>query len=767
AEHGFGAEDTPETLSEAIWPDAYFDAAFADALEQCGGGKTVLEFAGDLRAVCHAQVPERMAALGNAFLTAKGEPRGLRNLASKAVVARFPDFAEEFTRLAEALVACRDRIALLEMLKATQAALTIADRLIGNYSRLKHAGGFLDFEDLIRRTIALLARSDAGPWVRYRLDQGIDHILVDEAQDTSPQQWAVIRALSGEFFVGEGARAEAERTIFAVGDEKQSIYSFQGAEPESFDLNRRAFKTHVEGAEKRFETVKLQRSFRSTWDVLSAVDLVFSTAERRRGLTQDGVAFEHKAIRNEPGSVEAWPFAAATSIEEPDDWTIAIDHASAPAVQVAEQIASRVDGWLKNSTILPGKGRPIRPGDVMVLVRKRDSFIHALSRALKNRRIDVAGADRLSLPGHIAVQDLVALGRVVLQPEDDLSLAALLKSPIFGLDEAALFALSHGRPDGVSLYQSLRRAAGDDLILKSVLDQLTTWRNDAGYRPAFEFYAAVLGRDGNRQKMISRLGHEAGEILDEFLNFLLGAERAGPPDLESVLSLLDQSGPDIKREMDQTRNEIRIMTVHAAKGLEAPIVFLVDSGGEPFIAGHLPRLLSYETPDRARRKRFLWRAGKDLNNSVAAAIEAQLKDKAEDEYRRLLYVGMTRAEDQLIVCGYHGKRGPTNPTWLTMVREGLEDQPETTTTALPDDRGSVLHYQVTKQPVLLKEATQASAIQAPAFPTFLRGKAPSAPRLPRPLAPSRAAALIETTAADAPTPRSPVLDPQLEPSFAI
>ncbi len=768
AEHGFQPGDTPESLGAALWPDPYFDAALAGGVEAAAAGKVrATDFAIGLRTACHAPASERMTALYAIFLTGKGEPRKPGQIAVKEVTARFPEFSEEFVRFTETLLQCRDRAALLDMLKATKAALTIADRLIGNYARLKHAGGFLDFEDLIRRTITLLSREDAGPWVRYRLDQGIDHILVDEAQDTSPHQWAVIRALSDEFFVGDGARADAERTIFAVGDEKQSIYSFQGAEPESFERNRRDFKIHVEHAQKQFETVKLTRSFRSTWDVLSSVDLVFSTDERRRGLTQDGVAFEHKAIRNEPGSVEAWPFVSATTVEEPDDWTLAIDHASAPAVQVAEQIASRIEGWLKERTVLPGKGRPIRPGDVMVLVRKRDTFIHALSRALKNRRIDVAGADRLSLPGHIAVQDLVALGRVVLQPDDDLSLAALLKSPIFGLDEEELFALAHKRGEGVSLYRSLRRAANDDLILKSVQAQLDGWRKEAGYKPAFEFYSAILTRDGIRQKMISRLGHEAGEILDEFLNFLLGAERAGPPDLETVLSLLDQSGPDIKREMDQTRNEVRIMTVHAAKGLEAPIVFLVDSGGAPFISSHLPRLIGYETPGQQRRKRFLWRAGSDLNNSFSKAIEAGLKEKAEDEYRRLLYVGMTRAEDQLIVCGYQGKRGANEATWLTMVREGLEMSPHTLARDLPEERGTVLHYQVTTQGVALREEKGDTPASIPPLPSFLRQKAPPAPKLPRPLAPSRAGALIEPSAADAPTPRSPVLDPLLEPSFAI
>lgn len=768
AEHGFTPSDTSETIRAGLWPDAFFSEAFANDIIACAAGKVrATEFGEALRAAAKADESHRFERLRAAFLNDNGEARGTKQIAVKEVQARWPDFVAEFERFSAAIVACRDRLALLDMVQATQSALVIADRLIANYARLKHAGGFLDFDDLIRRTIALLGRADAGPWIRYRLDQGIDHILVDEAQDTSPDQWEVIRQLSDEFFV-EGARADARRTVFAVGDEKQSIYSFQGAEPEAFDLNRRGFEGRVISAGHRFRAVRLDRSFRSTEDVLSAVDLVFASEQSRQGLTQDPDPFEHKAIRrSEPGRVEAWPFIGVTQVEEPDDWTQAIDHASAPAVKLAEAIAERIQSWLRTGEMLEGKGRVITPGDVMILVRKRDRFVHAVSRALKNRHIAVAGADRLSLPGHIAVQDLIALGRVMLQPEDDLALAALLKSPIFGMSEEELFTLAHGRGLAVSLFSSLRRRASASPRFAEMLEKLDRWRSEAGFAPAFEFYANVLGRDGVRGRMIARLGHEAGEILDEFLNFTLNAEQASPPDLESVLALLDAAGPDIKREMDQSRDEVRIMTVHAAKGLEAPVVFLVDSGGEPFTHGHLPRLLAYETAGPRPRKRFLWRASGEMKNSVAKAMEDRLKEKAGDEYRRLLYVGMTRAEDRLVTCGYRGVRGAQSPTWLSMIRAGLRADPATVEEAGGEGDEPVLVYRVTPPGAVEAQPGPADAVPTDDPPDFLYGEAPPAPKLPRPLAPSRASALIEPAPVEAPDMTSPVLDPQREPSLAI
>ncbi|TIV92938.1 MAG: double-strand break repair helicase AddA, partial [Mesorhizobium sp.] len=386
------------------------------------------------------------------------------------------------------------------MLEGTAAALTVAGWLIARYEQLKRSRGFLDFNDLITRTVSLLSRPDAGPWVQFKLDQGIDHILLDEAQDTSPDQWEVVKKLTEEFFAGLGQREAVKRTVFAVGDEKQSIYSFQGAAPDSFAESRLLFAGRVRDAEAAFADLKLTWSFRSSDDVLAAVDRVFAEPGVRRGISHDPDPLSHKAIRNDaPGYVELWPSIGAEMVEEPDDWTLPVNHASAPAVRVAEHVATTIQNWLRNGEIIEGKGRKLTAGDILVLVRKRDRFVHALSRSLKNRQIPVAGADRLSLPGHIAVQDLIALGHFLIQPEDDLSLAAVLRSPIFEVSEETLLALAGERPKGQSLIASLRQNAVGDEALAAIVSRLDAWANEVAFKPVFEFYAAALSRDGLRR----------------------------------------------------------------------------------------------------------------------------------------------------------------------------------------------------------------------------------------------------------------------------
>lgn len=777
-EFGFIETDTPASLAGAIWPDPYFnrDLAVAIGSHAAAAGKSIAEtFASDLTNACALADPvERLDALRGLLLTKKSggvwAAKSASRIMAKGVGEHFPDFAPEFERFAGVIDAVCDRRALLAMLEATRAALVIADWLILRYQRLKSARGLLDFNDLITRTAALLARNDAGAWVQYKLDKGIDHILLDEAQDTSPDQWAVVNALASEFFAGIGAREGRTRTVFAVGDEKQSIYSFQGAEPESFALSGRTFRERVEGAEGRFEHVRLTRSFRSTEDVLSAVDLVFSSEANRDGLTRDPEPIEHLAIRhNAPGHVELWPSLNPTVVEEPDDWTQAIDHASAPAVRLAQQIASTIAHWLSSGDVIAGRGRLLAPGDVMVLVRKRDRFIHALGRELKNLRIPVAGADRLMLTGHIAVQDLMAAGRVALQPEDDLSLAALLKGPAFGFDEDLLFELAARRPSGQSLLAALRASGSADERVTTAVETVSRWRNEAGYKRPFEFFAGLLARDGLRRKFIARLGPEAGDVVDEFLNFCLAAERSGVVGLEAHIALLDGGGPEIKREMDQTRGEVRIMTAHAAKGLEAPVVFLVDSGAAAFSDSHLPRLMPFEAPQRGwRGKGFLWRATSEMNNSFAQGLSATARRKAEREYRRLLYVGMTRAEDRLVVCGYHGKRGQPEGAWHMMVRDALAGSPATREITHPATGAAILRYQVTPSgPVTLKAEQAGVAPALPPLPAALLEDLPPAPVLPRPLSPSSAGVAIEPGPDAVQSPRSPVLDADAAGSFGI
>ncbi|ESZ66719.1 ATP-dependent helicase [Mesorhizobium sp. L103C119B0] len=776
-EFHFRPGQNAEDIAASVWPLPGFlpdfFAVFASAAE-AADARTVLNNLLPYARLAFAETDpiRRLQMLGKAFLKADGDPYDPAKAFKKALLERLPDLPERYLAAVKAISEVSDRLALFRMLEGTVAALTIADWLIVRYERLKRGRGFLDFNDLITRTVNLLARPDAGPWVQYKLDQGIDHILLDEAQDTSPDQWEVVKRLAEEFFAGHGQRGTTNRTVFAVGDEKQSIYSFQGAAPDSFADSRLLFSGRVNAANASFADLKLTWSFRSTDDVLAAVDRVFADPGVRRGISHDPDPLDHKAIRNDaPGYVEVWPSLGADAVEEPDDWTLPVNHASAPAVRVAEHVAATIQAWLKDREIIEGKGRRLRAGDILVLVRKRDRFVHALSRALKDRDIPVAGADRLSLPGHIAVKDLIALGHFLIQPQDDLSLAAVLRSPVFDVSEETLFTLGAGRPAGTSLIASLRQHAGDNTALTDVVARLDGWANEAAFRPVFEFYAGVLARDGLRKKMIARLGPEAGDILDEFLSFCLAEERTGLPGLEAFLATLENTGPEIKREMDQTRDEVRVMTVHAAKGLEAPVVFLVDGGSAPFSDQHLPRLMPFDASGRNfDGKGYLWRSAADVANGFSKAASARARELADDEYRRLLYVGMTRAEDRLIVCGYHGKRSPSTGTWHSIVSRALLAAPESTERHHPASGEPVHRFVITKlPPVALAAADEARLPQPllPFLPANLFRPLPPYEELPRPLSPSGASALIDEGKEAVVDTRSPVLDSEAEPGFAV
>lgn len=778
---GFGEGETAATIAAEAWPLPGFSprefTAFVRAAEDTGA-RIALDgiVPSATKAFSETDPVVRLRLLGQGFLKTDGTPYAVDRTFKKDLRARLPDIGERYIAATEAIAKAAERLALFRMLDGSRAALVVADWMIARYERLKRARGFLDFNDLIVKTVNLLARPDAGSWVQYKLDQGIDHILIDEAQDTSPRQWDVVRRLAEEFFAGQGARDGKRRTIFAVGDEKQSIYSFQGADPAAFAETGHAFAGKVAAAEQSFRQARLTWSFRSTGDVLDAVDRVFARPEVRKGLTRDDDPVEHKAIRAaEPGYVEIWPAIGAASAAEPDDWTTAIDHASAPAVQVAELVAGTVEHWLRSGERLEASGRRITPGDVLVLVRKRDRFVHALTRSLKLRRIEVAGADRLSLADHVAVKDMVALGRVVLQPEDDLSLAALLRSPVFGLTEDELFRLAWGRGRGVSLDAALRGAAAGDPRVSAIVAALDAWAAAAAFRPVFEFYAGVLAgtgsRDGVRRRMIARLGHDAGDILDEFLNFCLAQERTGLPGLEAFLATLESAGPEIKREMDQTRDEVRIMTVHAAKGLEAPVVFLVDAGSAPFSDQHLPRLIPFSPPRGGwRGPGYLWRSGSDVANEFSRGVCNALREKAEEEYHRLLYVGMTRAEDRLVVCGYHGKRAPNPMTWHGIVSGVLCGAPETVQRLDEATGQTIYRFRTTTMPRPPEPEAPAAASVTRAAPPAVESlfeALPAAPLLPRPLAPSGASTLIDPAAPVVIAGRSPVLDAADEPGLAV
>ncbi len=619
----------------------------------------------------------RAAALLDFFTTAAGDLRVAEKIVTKTVKDQWDGIgatlAAESARLGDLL----DRIATAELFESTAAMLRLADAAIGEYGRLKQRRGRLDYDDLIVKAVGLLARSDASRWVQYKLDRGLDHILIDEAQDTSPRQWQVIRALVGEFFAGEGA-SDTVRTVFAVGDEKQSIFSFQGAVPAWFSRVRRELgDTALDGA-RSWSDVELHLSFRSVPAVLEAVDAVFENPAAHAGLSAEAKRPVHEARRKgDPGRVTIWPAIAPPDRPKPDDWATPLDTLGedSPEVQLATRLAATVRDWLDRGEALDardanGRPRPIRAGEILILTRSRGVLTEAINRELKSKRVPIAGADRLTLTEHIAVMDLMALGRVVLLPEDDLSLAALIKSPLIELDEAALYDLAHERKG--SLWTALADAAKTGGAFAEARRRIEGWLAIADKSDPHAFYARILGPDKGRAAFLRRLGPEAEDVLDEFLAQALAYEQANVATLEGFLDWLVAGETEIRRDTDTLRDEVRVMTVHGAKGLEADIVFLVDNGSLPSIASHDPHLLPLGEGDDPRNPGpFVWmRSARQMPKAVEARLQRE-RARAEEEYLRLLYVGMTRARDRLYVVGLARRPPDPDTRWHALVTGAL------------------------------------------------------------------------------------------------
>ncbi|WP_434711725.1 double-strand break repair helicase AddA [Rhizobium sp. YTUHZ045] len=750
---GLAVGDTESRIAAQYWPLPELSGMLELylALADQKGGAKAQEVAYGLRlAGRERDDAKRAEMLEKIFLTAKGEPKTDSQFLVKAMLAEAPELTSAIAAARAHVAASRDRLKLMRMFGATRAALVLAGRLNHDYEELKKQRSQLDFEDLITRTADLLTKSGVGPWVHYKLDRGIDHILVDEAQDTSPIQWSVIQSLAEDFFSGESARPVV-RTLFAVGDEKQSIYSFQGARPERFSEESDRTRRRVADSGQRFSSVRLPLSFRSTADVLEAVDQIFRTADNARGLSAVGEPVVHRSSRiGHPGAVDLWEMVAPEVVVKEEDWTAPFDATpeSAPAAILARRIAHAIGTLVGRETIVDkGTERLIEAGDILVLVRKRDAFVNALTRALKRRGdIPVAGADRLTLTSHIAVQDLLALGRFLLLPEDDLSLAAVLKSPLFDFSEDDIFAIAGLRGDNESLWSHLKRFAADGTErFRAAVERLELFLQQSRHLSVHDFYARVLGSDGGRRQFLARLGTEVSDILDEFLTFTLDHESSGLPGLQSFISTLELEAPEVKREQDKGRNEVRIMTVHASKGLEAPIVFLVDGGSKPFTHTHLPKLRLIET-DADEPPLPAWVPVSDLANSLTQNDAARIQMLAEEEYRRLLYVAMTRAADRLVVCGYRGVR-VNNDTWHMMISAALsEGHPhvEAATFSGPDGEWPGIRWRVPRVERRFERIDRHEARDSQeALPEGLLRPLPPQAELPRPLSPSGAGTIVD------------------------
>jgi len=757
---GIGLTESVASIAARAWPlPGLGEGRIQDyiALANGTGGKNAQERAYALGEARREDDPlKRLQLLRAAFLKKSDElPYADTGFYTTAMRKADPALCADMVAAAAFVSDLWQAFKILRMFEATRAALVLAERLISGYEALKKERGFLDFDDFITRTEALLKKSGIGPWVHYKLDQGIDHLLLDEAQDTSPSQWEIVMSLTDEFFSGASARM-INRTIFTVGDEKQSIYSFQGARPERFAMERRRAMQRADSGSKRFEPLQLQVSFRSTEDVLTAVDQVFSDEGNARGLSAGQEPVIHVSNRrNHAGVVDIWDIIAEEGIEDEDeDWLAPFDRPAEKSsiVQLAQRMAAVIEGMVGKETLDAKDGpRRIAAGDILVLVRKRDAFAGALARELKRSgSVPVAGTDRLVLSSHIAIQDLMALARFALLHEDDLSLAALVKSPFFDMGEDELDILCGLRGDEQTVWSRLKELADSGPRWADMRDKLVRWVKMACSMRVHDFYATLLGREGGRKRFLARFGHEVSDVLDEFLNFALSHEETGIPGLTSFVTTLEQDSPEIKREQDKGRDEVRIMTVHASKGLEAPVVFLVDGGSKAFDKSMLPKLrLMSRGEDQAPIP--FWVPGKDYQNRISTADDTRLGELAEEEYRRLLYVGMTRASDRLILCGYRRKRLVPG-TWAELATSALSRNEHkcvaATFRAGPFEWTGYKwrhHDRAPSAPDLVERAEAGEEI---GLPDSLFEPLKLLPSLPRPLAPSGVNAVIDDEEGD-------------------
>ncbi|MFW2542813.1 double-strand break repair helicase AddA [Primorskyibacter sp. 2E107] len=558
------------------------------------------------------------------------------------------------------------RLALLAA-RRDVALHDFAAHFIPAYETAKQLRGWLDFDDLITRARDLLNDPKVAAWVLFKLDGGIDHILVDEAQDTSPVQWQVIERLAQEFTSGIGARADTRRTIFVVGDKKQSIYSFQGADPAEFDRMRDEFRERLQMTDAPLSAMELEHSFRSADPILRLVDMTFDTAGPS-GFTPDQkhIAFKERM----PGRVDLWPVVEPVKEEKDGDWFEPIDRVGQrhQTVILAQRIAQFIKRTIDAKTPLPvEKGfsgayaaRPVHAGDFLILVRSRSRLFTEIIRACKQADLPIAGADRLKVMAELAVKDIMALLKFLATPEDDLSLAIALRSPLFGLSEQQLFDLAHRRKDKAYLWEALRDRKED---FPDVMALIRDLNKQTDFLRPYDLIERILTRHKGRRLLIGRLGAEAEDGINALLAQALSYERTDIPSLTGFIEWAQSDNLEIKRAAEGAGQTLRVMTVHGSKGLEAPIVILPDCA---------ERKNTLRATLLRDEHGLLWKqTGDALPPRHTAAIQTAMEAEAQ-ERDRLLYVGLTRAEKWLIVAAA-GETGKSGEAWYDKVQRGMEN----------------------------------------------------------------------------------------------
>ena len=697
---------------------------------------------------------EALPDLATIVFTGAGDLRKVTSGQRKADA----DYDSHAERLAEAISKLLAIQAGARLAADIAAGLRAGQAFASAYTRAKRSAGVADFNDLIEWTRRLLAKPGMGDWVRYKLDRQVDHILVDEAQDTNAAQWEIIDRLVEEYFSGSSEAEERWRTLFMVGDFKQSIYRFQGTDPAEFENARARYKSRalallhaqsIDEAKQRardFRDLSIDASFRSAQPILDVVDAVIGELGHPAiGLPE--APGRHVAYHAErPGKVELWqPFVVETAEEGEEGeerWVELRDRL------YAEELASRIKALIEEAQLLGSTGRKLTPGDILVLVRSRGELASLIVARLFGKGVPVAGVDRLHLHEPLAVQDLLAAVRFVIQPNDDLSLANLLVSPLIGWDQDQLRDLAYGRKG--SLWGALRDRAAESAQHADAHSTLAELLSIADYVTPSRFLETILtGPLQGRRKLYARLGMASRDPIDELMNSAIEFERDEIPSLDRFLAWFTRGEVDVQRDPGAPANEVRVMTVHGAKGLQAPVVILADSTADPKKLGRIPISIEIGTGPAASAP--LLRPRRHERLSPFAEVMDEQERRELQEHWRLLYVALTRAADRLIVAGVapKAKKDGSDPRPENCWHRAVQAAMLSLQAEAVDDRETVTLEYGTQRPVRAKphKPLDLAKIEVPAW---AKATAPPESRPPRPLAPSALAE--DREASPPPTP---------------
>ena len=615
----------------------------ASQLEETGLASNI-EIASKIKKFLENPLIENFSLYKSAFFTNEGKPRKIYSKTKHLL----PLIDEQCRIITE----CEDKLNSLKIANDSALLLHFADAILKNYSHLKREKALLDYDDLIFETNKLLANPDFSDWIKMKMDGAFDHILIDEAQDTNHEQWNIIKALSEDFFSGFGA-SNKERSIFIVGDEKQSIYSFQGSDP---DISAEIFSYFSSKLEGKLKKIELHKSFRSNATILDAVDKVFADPQRRNSISKIATNIKHIAIRSGVGIVEIWPQITNEKIREKQSYEWKIDFACNEEKQekeiLAEIIAKKIKGWIENKRVISAKERSVNYGDIMILLRRRsDGFSQELAKSFHQYQIPFESIAKIKFSESLLICDLLSAAKFALLPQDDLNLACLLKSPFFNITEEELLELCVKKNEQkCSLFEVKKNLLLEEIIEKS--QQLN----------CLEFFYFLLHEKNHQKNFIAYFGHESLEILDKFLLIIADFCHNTSPNLQQFLEFVEKTDPEISLTAAE-ENRVRISTIHSAKGLQSPIVILPDCC---FDFNRLP----------AGKEKIhwidnlpLWCARKENENEIIKNHRLKKFQQAKDEYLRLLYVAMTRAEDELYIAGYGG--GSDKESWYEIIKEAL------------------------------------------------------------------------------------------------